>query len=262
MWQYYELFAFLGIFFFLLTIVFALLKNTKVNKFASISAWAGLLFVSIFIVILWVSLERPPLRTLGETRLWYSFFIMLMGCAIHARYRYDWLLAYCAFLASLFLLLNYVHPEVQSKALMPALQSIWFVPHVIVYMISYALLAQSALSGVRGMYQMQKGNSSEDTIQIADRVVAIGFGFLTMGLIFGALWAKEAWGHYWTWDPKETWALMTWLVYLIYIHIRKRNPDKLNLHYALLFFGFLILIICWFGIKYLPNAATSVHIYS
>ena len=97
MWQYYELFAFLGIFFFLLTIVFALLKNTKVNKFARISAWTGLLFVSAFIVILWVSLERPPLRTLGETRLWYSFFIMLMGCLIHARFRYDWLLAYCAF---------------------------------------------------------------------------------------------------------------------------------------------------------------------
>ena len=99
-------------------------------------------------------------------------------------------------------------------------------------------------------------------LNVADNLVYIGFAFLTLGLLFGALWAKKAWGHYWTWDPKETWAFLTWLVYLIYIHTRYFHYTKVRLHLWMLSFIFVVLLLCWFGINYMPSAQNSVHVYS
>ena len=97
---------------------------------------------------------------------------------------------------------------------------------------------------------------------MADNLVHMGFAMLTTGMIFGALWAKEAWGHYWTWDPKETWALLTWLVYLIYIHYRHNHPKRIQVHLWILSLVFAVLLVCWFGISYLPSAQNSIHVYT
>ncbi|MBI9034642.1 MAG: cytochrome c biogenesis protein CcsA, partial [Bacteroidales bacterium] len=157
---------------------------------------------------------------------------------------------------------NYMSPDTFDKTLMPALQSPWFIPHVIVYMVGYAFLAMSSLIGVKGLYLMYKNKETEQTIQLIDDIVYIGFAFLTFGLLFGALWAKEAWGHYWTWDPKETWAFLTWLVYLIYIHFRVNKRKHIVSALWIISSAFVVLLICWFGINYLPSAQTSVHVYS
>ena len=145
---------------------------------------------------------------------------------------------------------------------MPALQSPWFVPHVIVYIFSYALLAASSLVAVKGLYQLYFREFETKTLHLADNLVYIGFSFLTLGLLFGALWAKEAWGHYWTWDPKETWAFLTWLAYLIYMHFRTFQPKTTKAPLWMLSLAFIVLMICWFGINYLPSAQNSVHVYS
>ena len=162
----------------------------------------------------------------------------------------------------LFLFINYLHPETYEKTLMPALQSPWFVPHVIVYILAYNLLFISSLVAVYGLYQFYKKKLEQSTLKLADNLVYIGFAFLTFGLLFGALWAKEAWGHYWTWDPKETWAFLTWLSYLIYLHFRIYQPKKVKAPLWTLSLAFIILMICWFGINYLPSAQNSVHVYS
>jgi ABC-type transport system involved in cytochrome c biogenesis permease subunit len=86
---------------------------------------------------------------------------------------------------------------------------------------------------------------------------------MTFGMLFGALWAKEAWGHYWSWDPKETWAAITWFAYLIYIHYRQLPKHKPRLALWLLIISFVLLQMCWWGINYLPSAqGASVHTYS
>jgi ABC-type transport system involved in cytochrome c biogenesis permease subunit len=82
-------------------------------------------------------------------------------------------------------------------------------------------------------------------------------------MLFGALWAKEAWGHYWTWDPKETWAAITWVSYLVYIHLRLSKPLKYKTALIIMLFSFLFLQMCWYGINYLPSAkGNSVHVYN
>lgn len=102
----------------------------------------------------------------------------------------------------------------------------------------------------------------EAFIHKTDNIVYTGFGFLSLGLIFGALWAKEAWVHYWTWDPKETWAFLAWAVYLIYIHFRIKTNLSQQQVFTILLLTFAILLICWFGINYLPAAMNSIHVYS
>ena len=104
---------------------------------------------------------------------------------------------------------------------------------------------------------------TNEELEITDNLVYVGLAFMTVGMLFGALWAKEAWGHYWSWDPKETWAAITWFAYLIYIHYRRLPNCNQRLALWCLVVAFVLLQMCWWGINYLPSAqATSVHTYS
>lgn len=227
---------------------------------AYIFSFAGLCVFFSFIVSMWISLERPPLRTMGETRLWYSFFLPLAGLIVYYRWRYKWILSFSTLLAVVFICVNVFKPEIHSKALMPALQSPWFAPHVIVYMFCYALLGAAT---VMSLYLIIRHKASEQELDITDNLVYVGLAFMTFGMLFGALWAKEAWGHYWSWDPKETWAAITWFSYLVYIHFRIYRPKSVQPALWMLILSFILLQMCWWGINYLPAAqGTSVHTYS
>ncbi len=223
---------------------------------------AGLLVYFAFILGMWFSLERPPLRTMGETRLWYAFFLPTAGLIIYSRWRYPWILAFSTLLTGVFTIINLVNPEIHNKTLMPALQSPWFAPHVIVYMFAYAMLGAAALMAAYLLW-FKKSEITEHELDICDNLVHVGWAFMTVGILFGALWAKEAWGHYWAWDPKETWAAATWFAYLAYIHVRLRADRYRRAALWGLIVSFVLLQMCWWGINYLPSAqGASVHTYS
>ncbi len=249
------------------------------------STVVGLLVFFSFILSMWISLERPPLRTMGETRLWYSFFLPLAGIIVYSRWKYKWILSFSTVLALVFICVNLFKPEIHSKTLMPALQSPWFAPHVIVYMFAYAvfgvatlmavwmlLRASSASQPSRSAFlrpcdskqsEIGRSRDSSETLGGLDNLVYVGLAFMTIGMLFGALWAKEAWGHYWSWDPKETWAAITWFAYLIYVHYRQLPKHQPRLALWLLIIAFILLQMCWWGINYLPSAqGSSVHTYS
>ncbi|OQX99488.1 MAG: cytochrome C assembly protein [Bacteroidetes bacterium 4572_128] len=263
-WINFSYFAYTSIFLWLVSIVFLNINsNTKKNKILiNTFSVLGTLIMSCFIFILWKNLERPPMRTLGETRLWYAFFLPVVGQITYLKWKYKWFLTFSLFLSIVFVLINILNTETHDKTLMPALQSIWFVPHVIVYIFSYALLAASAIVSLKALYEIYFTKINRKTMHLADNLVYIGFAFLTMGLLFGALWAKKAWGHYWTWDPKETWSFITWMAYLSYIHYRYHKPKNLKTPIWMLALAFVFLIICWFGINYLPTSINSVHTYT
>ena len=227
----------------------------------------GLLVFFAFILSMWISLERPPLRTMGETRLWYSLFLPLAGLIVYSRWKYKWILSFSAILALVFICVNLFKPEIHDKTLMPALQSPWFAPHVIVYMFAYAVLGAAAVMALFLLFRKKSLTSHfsplASEMDIADNLVYVGLAFLTIGMLFGALWAKEAWGHYWSWDPKETWAAITWLAYLIYVHYRQLPRHRERLALWMLIVAFVLLQMCWWGINYLPSAqGSSVHTYS
>jgi ABC-type transport system involved in cytochrome c biogenesis permease subunit len=248
----------------LISISIGYFQRTKkiYNVLGIIFSILGILVFSTFIIFLWIALERPPMRTLGETRLWSTLFLATLALIIYLRWRFILIYAFGLMMAYVFLIINLTHPETHEKALMPALQSPWFVPHVIVYILSYAFLGLSCLVGMYGLITIFLKKYEDDILILGDNLVYLGFALLTCGLLFGALWAKEAWGHYWTWDPKETWAFLTWLAYLLYIHFRYNHPSRTKTHLWILSLSFIILLICWFGINYLPSAQNSVHVYA
>ena len=223
---------------------------------------AGLIVFGSFIALMWVSLERPPLRTMGETRLWYSFFLPLAGLMTYSRWRYRWILSFSTLLATVFICINLLKPEIHNKTLMPALQSPWFAPHVIIYMFAYAMLGAAAVMAVYLLF-VKRRRASDDEMALCDNLVCVGLSFMTMGMLTGALWAKEAWGHYWSWDPKETWAAITWFSYLIYIHGRIDYPGRRRGALYILLVAFALLQMCWWGVNYLPAAqGSSIHTYN
>ncbi len=258
---------------------------------AVLTGCGSVIFIS-FIVGVWITLGRPPLRTMGETRLWFSLFLSLIGLGVYLRWRYRWVLPFAALMSVVFACINIFKPEIHTEELMPALRSPWFVPHVIVYMFAYAVLGVATILAVRLLWLSrtpvavvrqahQPSKRPVEDLRLCDTLVRIGWGFLTMGMVMGSLWAKQAWGDFWTWDPKETWAAATWLSYLLYLHLRQGqvsfSPSSggsssngstlpvslgLRLSLLLLLFSFLLLQMCWWGVNYLPSAqGFSLHTY-
>ena len=233
---------------------------------AAVLTGCGSVIFMTFIVGVWITLGRPPLRTMGETRLWFSLFLSLVGLGVYLRWRYRWVLPFSTLMSVVFVCINIFKPEIHTEELMPALRSPWFVPHVIVYMFAYAVMGVATILAIRLLWLSRRSLRPLDDLRLCDTLVRIGWGFLTMGIVMGALWAKQAWGDYWTWDPKETWAAATWLSYLLYLHLRQwQDPaDSKDVRRSLflLIFSFLLLQMCWWGVNYLPSAqGFSLHTY-
>ncbi len=219
----------------------------------------GIVLFATFIVGFWIHLERPPMRTMGETRLWYSLFLSSVGYVAYRRWRYPWLLSFSAVVSTVFVVVNLLKPEIHSKSLMPALQSGWFVPHVTSYILSYSMLGAATIGA---LYRLVRRDADEKIFDFIDNMVYVGYGFLTLGLLMGMLWAKDAWGHYWSWDPKETWAFISAAAYLFYIHLRvRRGGEYERLALWVVIIAFVLLMITWLGVSSLPSAQGSVHVY-
>ncbi len=238
-----------------------ILVYTKINRrFTELLMILGIIVFASFIAGLWVGQERPPMRTMGETRLWYSFFLSAVGFFTYKHWKYNWLLSFSSLVACVFVCVNIFKPEIHSKNLMPALQSYWFVPHVTVYILSYAMFGAATIASIIRLRQLSAGVPSKKLYSLMDNLVYAGFGFLMLGMLMGCLWAKEAWGHYWYWDPKETWAFVTAAAYLVYIHMRlQRSHPRVTLW--VLPVAFILLMITWIGVNYLPAAQGSIHAY-
>ena len=166
-----------------------------------------------------------------------------------------WLFAVILAVAAAFTLISVA--RINLGTLVPALRSLWFIPHLSLYMIAFASLAIAlvlcilALSGVR----------PDRLGSLASRLSSTASSLLLLGMTCGAVWAKAAWGHWWTWDAKECWAAVTWLLTVAGTHL----PDSLRRRRATLLvsiiLAFLAMQIAWYGVGHLPASLTSLHTY-
>ena len=180
-----------------------------------------------------------------------------------------------------------------ATPLVPALQSNWLMMHVSIMIFSYATLITGSLLStlflvisngkevkIQGnsynksnkimlTYKSEKINTNINTklnrmslLQGIDnlsyRIIGLGFPLLTLGIISGAVWANEAWGTYWSWDPKETWALITWITFAIYLHSRISQQLKGYIPSIIGSIGFVMIWICYLGVNFL---AKGLHSY-
>ena len=166
-------------------------------------------------------------------------------------------------IAAAFFCVHHFMPILHSNTLVPALQSPWFKPHIIAYMLAYTLMASAAVISLYLLIMVRHRNCQLSILNSQFTIACIGLSLITIGMLFGALWAKEAWGHYWSWDPKETWAAITWFAYLVYVHYRQIPTHRPKLALWVLLISFVLLQMCWWGINYLPAAqGSSIHVYS
>lgn len=260
----WNIFLWVAIIVFALSLTAAILAaiSCERSSIAIVCSAAAITTFAIFIAMLWATLERPPLRTMGETRLWYSLFLLIAGLFTYARWQFRWILSFSTLLATVFMVINILKPEIHDQTLMPALQSVWFVPHVSVYMFSYALLGCATLLAIGALT-----TQSDKMDNAIERLLYGGLAFVTIGMFTGTIWAKDAWGAYWSWDAKEAWAAVTWSLYLIAVHLALRPSTyrsvwQKRIYYITLIMAFLALQMCWWGVNYLPTASQSIHTYN
>ncbi len=139
----------------------------------------------------------------------------------------------------------------------PALQSYWLVLHVTLSFIGESFFVVSFVAAI-GYLAARDADRKKNLDRLTYTTVGIGYPIFTAGaLIFGAIWAENAWGSYWSWDPKETWALITWLVYTAYLHTRlvRRLRGKVSAVAAIV--GFVFTLFTFFGVNYLLSGLHS-----
>ena len=156
-------------------------------------------------------------------------------------------------------------PDITDRIqpLLPALKSNWLIAHVITCFIGYAAFAIAF--GISIMYLFKQWDPVGKNIlldrfpkanildELTYQMVMFGLLFLSMGIITGAVWANSAWGRYWGWDPKETWSLITWIVYATLVHARMMRGWHGKRIAILSIIGFMAVIFTYFGVNYLPG---------
>ena len=208
---------------------------------------------------------HAPLSNLYESLVFFAWTIVLLYLYMERRYKNRTIGVFILPLAFLALAYASLSPNVPSaiQPLLPALKSNWLIAHVIACFIGYAAFAIAF--GMSLMY-LAKNNDETPTgrltalfpsprvlDELTYQMVMFGFLFLTVGIITGAVWANSAWGRYWGWDPKETWSLITWLVYAAMLHFRlMRGWQGKRIAYISII-GFLAVMITYFGVNYLPG---------
>ncbi len=215
---------------------------------------------------------RPPFQTLYETLSWFAWCAGITYIYIQSRWKDVYLPGFIisgiAMGACLYSLLTR-NPVIQP--LPPALQSNWYEVHVISAFMAYAVFVVSFAVEVcylrfrtppdtPGIF----GTMDEDFHRWTHRLVLFGFPFLTFAIFSGAAWANESWGRYWSWDPKETWSLITWTVYAIYLHTRAIGKWRNAPASVFNIIGFVCMIMTFLGVNWLVKllGIPSMHAYA
>lgn len=244
-------------------------KNIKLKGLiVSLTGIIILLFAlhTLFLGLRWYISGHAPWANGYETVVFIAWAAVLAGLLFSKRSAIS--LAVTAVLASILLListLSFMDPQITN--LPPVLKSYWLVIHVAVITMSYGFFGLSALIGILNLIFVSLRNKKNyDRIQpqslelgkITEMSVIIGLYLLTVGTFLGAVWANESWGRYWGWDPKETWALITVLVYTIVLHIRHIPGVKGVLPISIgSLFGLAAVLMTYFGVNYFLSGMHS-----
>jgi ABC-type transport system involved in cytochrome c biogenesis permease subunit len=205
----------------------------------------------------------PPFGNMYHVQTVMALCFAPLCLTVAMRGTLRWTAVYFAFAAALPLIGALCMGKDLTWRRMPALQSPWFVPHVLAYMVSYSLAAVAFVLALVGLAMQTRSRvaGSGDYEFAVYETLRLAFPFMTFGLLSGALWAEEAWGAWWSWDPKETWSLMTWMLYVIYFHCRATpvlRPYAQPAHVL----AFMALLVTFFLVNLLPRLAGGLHSYA
>jgi cytochrome c-type biogenesis protein CcsB len=246
-------------------------KKDLPGKLATWTALLGLFGNTAGVVLRWVEsyqmgIGHAPLSNMYESLVFFSWTIVVIYLVIERTYRNRIIGAFATPIAFLAMAYASMSPNVsdQIQPLIPALKSNWLIAHVITCFLGYSGFAVAF--GVSLMYLIkQRDEGTLDTGLLAyfpsadvlddvtHQLVMFGFLFLSIGIITGAVWANSAWGSYWSWDPKETWSLITWFIYATLLHARTMRGWHGKRIAFLSIIGFMAVMFTYFGVNLLPG---------
>jgi cytochrome c-type biogenesis protein CcsB len=241
------------------------------GRLATFVTAVGFAVQTIAIILRWVEsyklgIGHAPFSNLYESLIFFAWTIILLYLIVEWRTKNRTLGAFVTPLAFLALAYASFSPNVRShiQPLIPALKSNWLISHVITCFFGYAAFGLSF--GISIMYLLKRLDSDDRKNlflklipgkgvldELNYQMVVIGFLMLTLGIITGSVWAHSAWGSYWSWDPKETWSLITWLIYASVLHSRTVRGWKGKKIAILCFIGFSCVLFTYFGVNYLAG---------
>jgi cytochrome c-type biogenesis protein CcsB len=220
-------------------------------QLAQIHSPAAALAAKLRLIIL-----HAPLSNFYDSLIFFAWCLPALGLVAFRRYLKGYLGTLVAMLSTL--LLAYASlGDVDSriKPLMPALKSNWLLVHVVTAFLGYAAFALAFGGAILYLLQDRRPRASLPPLPVLDRLIyrttVLGFLLLTLGIFTGAIWAETAWGRYWSWDPKETWSLITWFIYAALLHARLLKGWHGRRIAWLAVLGFMAVLFTYLGVSFL-----------
>ncbi|MBW2590436.1 MAG: c-type cytochrome biogenesis protein CcsB [Deltaproteobacteria bacterium] len=250
-----------------LYIVSWVFKKEAPGKLALWTAVLGLAGNTAGIILRWIESYRlgighAPLSNLYESLVFFSWTILIIYLFVERKYKNRTIGAFVTPLAFFAMAYASLHNN-SIQPLIPALKSNWLIAHVITCFIGYAAFAIAL--GTSCMYLIKKRDTEGKSLllkrfpkeniidELTYQMIMLGFLFLSIGIITGAVWANSAWGRYWGWDPKETWSLITWFIYATVLHAKMMRGWHGKKIAYLSIVGFAAVLFTYFGVNWLPG---------
>ena len=255
-------------------LVFATSRNKILGTLSTSLMIIGLVIHSGGLVVRWLETHQTgygyiPLSNMYESLIFFSWTIVLIYLILEFKYQQKIIGVFVTPFAFLAIALTSIVPSINAKItpLMPALQSNWLTIHVTTCFFGYAAFAVSFGVSILYIIQDRKNSRNEGSSKwlpstaVLDEInyksIVIGFPMLTLGIVTGAAWANYAWGSYWSWDPKETWSLITWFVYAAFLHARFTRDWRGKKAAILSIVGFVAVLFTYFGVNYVLSGLHS-----
>jgi cytochrome c-type biogenesis protein CcsB len=250
--------------------VFFVKQKEKIRTIARFTLLASGILQTIYIVLRYLQAGYTPITSQHETIVFFAWSVTWAYLSFRWRYTVK---NFGTFISLLIVILLLIAAQASNtiNTLPPALQSWWLPVHASISVISYGFLALGFCSGI--MYLLQERElkkkrfgyfftrlpSLDSLDQLNSHCLATGFMLFTLGIITGSIWAKQAWGTYWHWDPKETWSLITWFLYAAQIHQRFSAGWRGKRAAVMAVIGFAAVLFTLWGVTYLLG---GVHSYA
>jgi cytochrome c-type biogenesis protein CcsB len=259
---------FFSFLFYLLMMVMGREVFGRLATFVTLVGFAGQTFA---MVLRWresyvLGIGHAPLSNLYESLIFFAWTLILLYLIIERKTKNRTMGTFVTPLAFLAMAYASYSPSISSRIqpLVPALKSNWLIAHVITCFFGYA--AFGLAFGLSFMFLLKKLDRSQSRNiflkliperslldEMSYQMVVIGFLLLTLGIITGSVWAHSAWGSYWSWDPKETWSLITWFIYAAILHSRMVRGWRGNKLAAFCIVGFCCVLFTYFGVNFLAG---------
>ena len=235
-------------------------RKDKLARYAKYVLVGGFALHCLTIFARWLATGITPVASLHESLSFFAFSLVGIFLLFELRYKAAILGAFVCPMALVLMIGSTMAPR-QPVAANPILDSWWFPIHVSLAFLGHAIFAVAGIAGIMYLLQERMLKSKKfsalfyrlPSLDVLDSInykcLTFGFPLMTMGIISGAIWANSAWGGYWRWDPKETWALITWFLYAALLHGRLTVGWRGRRAAIFAIIGFLCLLFTFFGVN-------------